>query len=104
MDNDKQDQGAVSASAGDSAHRQDQINQLMASDNTTKETSSPTPSPFSQAAQPSTGQSKKLPVKIIMAISLALILIVCGALAFLHLTNPDQIVRDAKLEPRRLSG
>jgi len=95
MDNDKQDQGAVSASAGDSAHRQDQINQLMASDNTTKEASSSTPSPFSQAAQPSTGQSKKLPVKIIMAISLALILIVGGTLAFLHLTNPDRIVREA---------
>lgn len=95
MDNDKQDQGAVSASAGDSAHRQDQINQLMASDNTTKETSSSTPSPFGQAAQPSTGQSKKLPVKIIMAISLALILIVGGTLAFLHLTSPDRIIREA---------
>lgn len=95
MDNDKQDQGAVSASAGDSAHRQDQINQLMASDNTTKETSSSAPSPFGQAAQPSTGQSKKLPVKIIIAISLALILIVGGTLAFLHLTNPDRIVREA---------
>ena len=95
MDNDKQDQGAVSASAGDSAHRQDQINQLMASDNTTKETSSSAPSPFGQAAQSSTGRSKKLPVKIIMAISLALILIVGGTLAFLHLTNPDRIVREA---------
>ena len=95
MDNDKQDQGAVSASAGDSAHRQDQINQLMASDNTTKETSSSAPSPFGQAAQPSTGRSKKLPVKIIIAISLALILIVGGTLAFLHLTNPDRIVREA---------
>ena len=95
MDNDKQDQGAVSASAGDSAHRQDQISQLMSSDNTTKETSSPTPSPFGQAAQPSTGRSKKLPVKIIIAISLALILIIGGTLAFLHLTNPDQIIREA---------
>ena len=95
MDNDKQDQGVVSASAGDSAHRQDQISQLMASDNTTKEASSSTPSPFGQAAQPSTGRSKKLPVKIIMAISLALILIVGGTLAFLHLTNPDRIVREA---------
>ena len=95
MDNDKQDQGVVSASAGDLAHRQDQINQLMSSDNTTKETSSPAPSPFGQAAQSSTGRSKKLPVKIIMAISLALILIVGGTLAFLHLTNPDRIVREA---------
>jgi len=95
MDNNKQDQGAVSASAGDSAHRQDQINQLMASDNTTKEASSSTPSPFGQAAQPSTGRSKKLPVKIIIAIGLALILIVGGTLAFLHLTNPDRIVREA---------
>jgi len=95
MNNDKQDQGAVSASAGDSAHRQDQINQLMASDNTTKETSSSAPSPFGQTAQPSTGRSKKLPVKIIIAISLALILIVGGTLAFLHLTNPDRIVREA---------
>lgn len=95
MDNDKQDQGVVSASAGDSAHRQDQISQLMSSDNTTKETSSSAPSPFGQAAQPSTGQSKKLPVKIIIAISLALVLIVGGTLAFLHLTNPDRIVREA---------
>lgn len=95
MDNDKQDQGAVSASAGDSAHRQDQISQLTSSDNTTKETSSPAPSPFGQTAQPSTGRSKKLPVKIIIAISLALILIVGGTLAFLHLTNPDRIVREA---------
>lgn len=95
MDNDRQDQGAVSTSAGDLAHRQDQINQLMASDNTTKEASSSTPSPFGQAAQPSTGRSKKLPVKIIMAISLVLILIVGGTLAFLHLTNPDRIVREA---------
>ena len=95
MNNDKQDQGAVSASADDLAHRQDQISQLMSSDNTTKETSSPAPSPFGQAAQPSTGRSKKLPVKIIIAISLALILIVGGVLAFLHLTNPDQIVREA---------
>ena len=95
MDNDKQDQGAVSASAGDSAHRQDQISQLTSSDNTTKETSSPAPSPFGQVAQPSTGRSKKLPVKIIMAISLALILIVGGTLAFLHLTNPDRVVREA---------
>ena len=95
MDNDKQDQGAVSASAGGSAHRQDQISQLMSSDNTTKETSSSAPSPFGQVAQPSTGRSKKLPVKIIIAISLALILIVGGTLAFLHLTNPDQIVREA---------
>ncbi len=95
MDNDKQDQGVVSASAGDSAHRQDQISQLMSSDNTTKETSSSAPSPFGQAAQPLTGQSKKLPVKIIIAISLALVLIVGGTLAFLHLTNPDRIVREA---------
>ena len=95
MNNDKQDQGAVSTSAGDLSHRQDQINQLMASDNTTKETSSPAPLPFGQAAQPSTGRSKKLPVKIIMAISLALILIVGGTLAFLHLTNPARIVREA---------
>ena len=95
MNNDKQDQDAVSASAGDSAHRQDQISQLTSSDNTTKEASSSAPSPFGQVAQPSTGQSKKLPVKIIIAISLALILIVGGTLAFLHLTNPDQIVREA---------
>ncbi len=95
MNNDKQDQGAVSASAGDSTHRQDQISQLTPSDNTTRETSSPAPSPFGQVAQPSTGRSKKLPVKIIIAISLALILIVGGTLAFLHLTNPDRIVREA---------
>lgn len=95
MDNDKQDQGAVSASAGDSSHWQDQISQLTSSDNTTKETSSSAPSPFGQAAQPSTGRTKKLPVKIIIAVSLALVLIVGGTLAFLHLTNPDRIIREA---------
>ena len=95
MDNDKQDQGAVSASAGDLAHRKDQISQLTSSDNTTKEASSSAPSPFGQTAQPLTGRSKKLPVKIIIAISLALVLIVGGTLAFLHLTNPDRVVREA---------
>ena len=95
MDNDKQDQGVVSASAGDSAHRQDQINQLMSSDNTTKETSSSAPSPFAQTPSSPTSSPKKPPIKIIIAISLALILIVGGALAFLHLTNPDRIVREA---------
>ncbi len=95
MDNDKQDQGVVSASAGDSAHRQDQINQLMASDNTTKETSSSAPSPFAQTPSSPTSSPKKPPIKIIIAISLALVLIVGGTLAFLHLTNPDRIVREA---------
>ena len=95
MDNDKQDQGVVSASAGDSAHRQDQINQLMSSDNTTKEMSSSAPSPFAQTPSSPTSSPKKPPVKIIIAISLALVLIVGGTLAFLHLTNPDRIVREA---------
>ena len=95
MDNDKQDQGAVSASAGDLAHRQDQISQLISSDNTTKETSSSAPSPFGQTPSSPTSSPKKPPVKIIIAISLALILIVGGTLAFLHLTNPDRVVREA---------
>jgi len=95
MDNDKQDQGAVSASASDSTHRQDQINQLMSSDNTTKETSSSAPSPFAQTPSSPTSSPKKPPIKIIIAISLTLILIVGGTLAFLHLTNPDRVVREA---------
>ena len=95
MDNDKQDQGAASAPASDSSHWQDQINQLMSSDNTTKEMSSSAPSPFAQTPSSPTSSPKKPPVKIIMAISLALILIVGGTLAFLHLTNPNRVVREA---------
>lgn len=101
MDNDKQDQEAILASAGDSAHRQDQISQLMSSDNTTKETSSSAPSPFGQAAQPSTGRTKKLPVKIIIAISLALILIVGGIVAFFRLSSPRQIIQEALINATR---
>ncbi len=101
MNNDKQDQGAVSASAGDLAHRQDQISQLMSSDNTTKGASSSAPSPFGQAAQPSTGRSKKLPVKIIITISLTLILIVGGIVAFYHQSSPRQIIQEALINATR---
>ena len=95
MDNDKQDQGAASVSVDSSINRQDQTNQSISLDNTVESAGSSAPSPFAQTAQPSTGQSKKLPVKIIIAISLALVLIVGGTLAFLHLTNPDRIIREA---------
>ena len=95
MDNDKQDQGTASVSVDRSINQQDQTDQSISLDNTVESAGSSAPSPFGQAAQPSTGQSKKLPVKIIIAISLTLILIVGGTLAFLHLTNPDRIVREA---------
>lgn len=98
MDNDKQDQGTASVSVDSSINRQDQTDQSISLDNTVntvESTGGSAPSPFAQTPSSPTSSPKKPPVKIIIAISLALILIVGGTLAFLHLTNPDRIVREA---------
>ena len=95
MDNDKQDQGTASVSVDSSINRQDQTDQSISLDNTVESVVGSAPSPFAQTPSSPTSSPKKPPVKIIMAISLALILIVGGTLAFLHLTNPDRIVREA---------
>ncbi len=95
MDNDKQDQGAASVSVDSSINRQDQTNQSISLDNTVERAGGSAPSPFAQTPSSPTSSPKKPPIKIIIAISLALILIVGGTLAFLHLTNPDRIVREA---------
>ena len=95
MDNDKQDQEAFLASPGqsDNIDSNDPGYQPQPfQSGETADVANPVSSPF---ASSSTTKPKKSPVKIIMAISLALILIVGGTLAFLHLTNPDQIVREA---------
>ena len=95
MDNDKQDQGTASVSVDSSVNRQDQTDQSISLDNTVESAGSSAPSPFAQTPSSPTSSPKKPPVKIIIAISLALVLIVGGALAFLHLTNPDRIIREA---------
>ena len=95
MDNDKQDQGAASVSVDSSINRQDQTDQSISLDNTVESVVGSAPSPFAQTPSSPTSPPKKPPIKIIIAISLALILIVGGTLAFLHLTNPDRIIREA---------
>lgn len=95
MDNDKQDQGTASVSVDRSINQQDQTDQSISLDNTVESAGSSAPSPFAQTPSSPTSPPKKPPVKIIIAISLALILIVGGTLAFLHLTNPDRIIREA---------
>lgn len=95
MDNDKQDQEVDPASPdrfGNSLNAQPQPFQPDGTAGTMTNPVNPTPPRF---ASSSTTKPKKSPVKIIIAISLALILIVGGTLAFLHLTNPDRIVREA---------
>lgn len=95
MDNDKQDQEIILASPGqsDNIDSNDPGYQPQPfQSGETADVASPASSPF---ASSSTTKPKKSPVKIIIAISLALILIVGGTLAFLHLTNPDRIVREA---------
>ncbi len=95
MDNDKQDQGAASVSVDSSINRQDQTDQSISLDNTVESVVGSAPSPFAQTPSSPTSSPKKPPIKIIIAISLALVLTVGGTLAFLHLTNPDRIVREA---------
>ncbi len=95
MDNDKQDQDTASVSVDSSINRQDQTDQSISLDNTVESVVGSAPSPFAQIPSSPTSSPKKPPVKIIIAIIPALILIVGGVLAFLHLTNPDRIVREA---------
>ncbi len=95
MDNDKQDQEAILASPGqsdnidsnDPGYQPQPFQSGEAAD-----AANPVSSPFTSSSMT---KSKKSPVKIIIAIIPALILIVGGTLAFLHLTNPDRIVREA---------
>ena len=95
MDNDKQDQGTASVSVDRSINQQDRTDQSISLDNTVESAGSSAPSPFAQTPSSPTSSPKKPPVKIIIAISLALVLIIGGTLAFLHLTNPDRVVREA---------
>ena len=96
MDNDKQDQEAILASPGQS-------------DNIDSNDLGYQPQPFqpgetADVANPvssSTTKPKKSPVKIIIVISLALILIVGGIVAFFYLGSPRQIIQEALINATR---
>lgn len=95
MDNDKQDQEAILASPGQSDNIDSndlgyQPQPLQSGE--TADVANPVSSSF---ASSSTTKPKKSPVKIIIAISLALILIVGGIAAFYHQSSPRQIIQEA---------
>lgn len=95
MDNDKQDQEAILASPGQSGNIDSndlgyQPQPFQSGE--TADVANPVSSPF---ASSSTTKPKKSPVKIIIAISLALILIVGGIVAFFRLSSPRQIIQEA---------
>lgn len=95
MDNDKQDQEAILASPGqsDNIDSNDPGYQPQPfQSGETADVASPASSPF---ASSSTTKPKKSPVKIIIAISLILVLVVSGMVAWLYLNNPRRIVRKA---------
>ena len=97
MDNDKQDQEVDPASPdrfGNSLNAQPQPFQS----GETADVANPVSSPF---ASSSTTKPKKSPVKIIIAISLALILIVGGIVAFFRLSSPRQIIQEALINVTR---
>lgn len=97
MDNDKQDQEVDPASPdrfGNSLNAQPQPFQS----GETADVANPASSPF---ASSSTAKPKKSPVKIIIAISLALILIVGGIVAFFYLGSPRQIIQEALINATR---
>lgn len=101
MDNDKQDQEAILASPGqsDNIDSNDPGYQPQPfQSGETADVASPVSSPF---ASSSTTKSKKSPVKIIIAISLALILIVGGIVAFYHQSSPRQIIQEALINATR---
>lgn len=95
MDNDKQDQEAILASPGQSGNIDsddpDYQPQPFQSGETA-DVANPVSSPF---ASSSMTKPKKSPVKIIIAISLILVLVVSGMVAWLYLNNPRRIVRKA---------
>ena len=101
MDNDKQDQEAILASPGQSDNIDSndlgyQPQPFQSGE--TADVASPASSPF---ASSSTTKPKKSPVKIIIAISLALILIVGGIVAFFRLSSPRQIIQEALINATR---
>lgn len=95
MDNDKQDQEAILASPGQSGNIDSndlgyQLQPFQSGE--TADVANPVSSPF---ASSSTTKPKKSPRKIIIAISLILVLVVSGMVAWLYLNNPRRIVRKA---------
>ena len=101
MDNDKQDQEAILASPGQSDNIDSndlgyQPQPFQSGE--TADVANPVSSPF---ASSSTTKPKKSPVKIIIAISLALILIVGGIVAFFYLGSPRQIIQEALINATR---
>ena len=99
MDNDKQDQEAILASPGqsDNIDSNDPGYQPFQSGETA-DVANPVSSPF---ASSSTTKPKKSPVKIIITISLTLILIVGGIVAFYHQSSPRQIIQEALINATR---
>ena len=101
MDNDKQDQEAILASPGqsDNIDSDDPGYQPQPfQSGETADVANPASSPF---ASSSTAKPKKSPRKIIIAISLALILIIGGIVAFFYLGSPRQIIQDALINATR---
>lgn len=101
MDNDKQDQETILASPGqsDNIDSNDPGYQPQPfQSGETADVANPVSSPF---ASSSTTKPKKSPVKIIIAISLALILIVGGIVAFYHQSSPRQIIQEALINATR---
>ena len=95
MDNDKQDQEVDPASPdrfGNSLNAQPQPFQPDGTAGTMTNPVNPTPPRF---APPPIDKPKKSPRKIIIAISLILVLVVSGMVAWLYLNNPRRIVRKA---------
>ena len=95
MDNDKQDQGVNLASPdrfGNSLNAQPQPFQPDGTADTMTNPVNPTPPQFTS---PPIDKPKKSPRKIIIAISLILVLVVSGMVAWLHLNDPRRIVGKA---------
>ena len=101
MDNDKQDQGVNPASPdqfGNSLNAQPQPFQPDGTTGTMTNPVNPTPP---QSTSPPIDKPKKSPRKIIITISLALILIVGGIVAFFYLGSPRQIIQEALINATR---
>ena len=101
MDNDKQDQETILASPGQSDNIDSndlgyQPQPFQSGE--TADVANPVSSPF---ASSSTTKPKKSPVKIIITISLTLILIVGGIVAFFRLSSPRQIIQEALINATR---
>ncbi len=101
MDNDKQDQEAILASPGQSGNIDSNDPGYQPQPFQSGETADAANLVSSPFASSSTTKSKKSPVKIIIAISLALILIVGGIVAFYHQSSPRQIIQEALINATR---